>query len=106
MRTHQSTGKGQGAEEQHGPRKRQENSVGRVRPGEPAREVPESPMKGGRKVQRAAPVNMPALVDLSSELLEEIFVKITYLEDVIALSSTCCCLAALVEHPRQEESGG
>ena len=56
-------------------------------------------MKGGRKVHRAAPVNMPALLDLSSELLEEIFVKITNLEDVIALSSTCRRLAALVEHP-------
>ena len=60
---------GPGAEEQHGPRKQQENLVGKVRLGEPTREVPGSPMKGGRKVQRAAPVNMPALLDLSSELL-------------------------------------
>ena len=56
-------------------------------------------MKGGRKVQRADPVNMPAMLDLSSELLEDIFVKITNLEDIIALSSTCRRLAALVEHP-------
>ena len=69
LRISQNTGKGQGAEEQHGPRKRQDKEVGRVRLGEPAREVPESPMKGGRKVQTAAPVNMPALLDLSSELL-------------------------------------
>ena len=56
-------------------------------------------MKGGRKVQREDPVNMPAMLDLSSELLEDIFVKITNLEDIIALSSTCRRLAALVEHP-------
>ena len=39
------------------------------------------------------------MLDLLSELLEEIFVKITKLEDVIALSSTCRRLAAIVEHP-------
>ena len=37
LRTRQNTGKGQGAEEQHGPRKRQENSVGKVQLGEPTR---------------------------------------------------------------------
>ena len=84
---------------QHGPRKRQENSVGRARLGEPTREVPGRTRKGGRKVQREAPVNRPVLLDLSSELLEEIFVRMTNLEDVIALSSTCRRLAALVEHP-------
>ena len=55
--------------------------------------------KNGRKVQREAPVNRPALLDLSAELLEEIFVRIIDLEDVIALSATCRRLAALVEHP-------
>ena len=31
--------------------------------------------------------------------MEEIFVRIRDLEDVIALSATCRCLAALIEHP-------
>ena len=39
---------------------------------------------------------MSALLDLSSELLEEIFLKVTNLEDVIALGSSCRRLAAIV----------
>ena len=99
MRYCNNTGKGQKVEEQHGSRKRQENSLGKVRLEEPTKEVNGRTKKNGRKVQREAPVNRSALLELSSELLEEIFVRITELEDVIALSSTCRHQAALVEHP-------
>ena len=95
MKKRKGTGKGQRGEEQHRSRKRQENSLGKVRLEEPTKEMTRRTKKNGRKVQREAPVNRPALLDLLAELLEEIFVRITDLEDVIALSATCCRLAAV-----------
>jgi hypothetical protein len=61
--------------------------------------VPGRTRKDGRQVQREAPVNRLALFDLPSELVEEIIMRTTHLEDIIALSSTCRCLTALVENP-------
>ena len=52
LRTCQNTGKGQGTEEQHEPRKRQENSVGKVWLGEQTRQSPGRTMKSGKKIQR------------------------------------------------------
>ena len=95
-RDRQNTGKGRGTEEQHSPGERQEGPVRRILPEDPAKELPEGPQKSCRKVQRAITPNKAALLDLLSELLEEIILKVTSLKDVIALGSSCRRMAAIV----------